>query len=108
MAMFKIKRALILEGNIPFVNVYSFVTESYIGLLDCRHGEWILIPKTDATFDTARFEATETLEELDDCVYAAYGEHIESVGTNSSYTFILNDAVVSTIDISSVAATPKM
>lgn len=89
MAMIKVKRALVPVNGAVFDDICSFTTETCIGVYDHGRGEWLLIDREAAQFDSCYLGCPGTLEELDDAVYAIIGEHIEGVSTSSTYSFAL-------------------
>ena len=89
MAMIKVKRTLVPANGALFDDICSFMTETCIGIYDHGREEWLLIEREATQFDSCYLGRPNTLEELDEDVFAIIGEHIEGVSTSSAYSFAL-------------------
>ena len=90
--MIKVKTAIVPDDeHILFEDIISFVTENYVGLYDYDKNEFCLIPRADCQFEITYIGSPDNLNDLDDAVYSAIGEHIAKVSTSSAYTIALSD-----------------
>lgn len=86
--MKKIVKTLAVEDGMDFYDIQSFETESYIGIWH-NDERFLLIMPSDIEFNTEEIPECNNLDELDDAVYDACGEHILGVSSSGSYTFKL-------------------
>lgn len=89
--MVGLKRSLAPADGTKFEDILSFETETYYGIYNTFDDEFILIAKEDIDFSAESIRYAETLDELDDMVYNACGEHIIGVSNSSKYKLILVD-----------------
>ena len=88
MKMKKIIKTLAVEDGMDFYDIQSFRTESYFGIWH-NNESFLLIMPSDIEFNTQEIPECNNLDELDDAVYDACGEHIIEVSSSGCYTFSL-------------------
>lgn len=89
--MIQLRRVLAPIDDTSFDDIRSFTTEEYYGLYDFGCNQWIIFPKEDIEFNSEHLGSPDTLEELDEKVHEATGEHILSVSEDQRYRFVLVD-----------------
>lgn len=89
--MIQLKRVLAPIDGTSFDDIRSFTTEEFYGLYDYGCNQWIIFAKADSEFSSEHLGSPDTLEELDEKVHEATGEHILSVSEDQRYMFTLID-----------------
>ena len=89
--MIRLVRSLALENGQDFEEVYSFVTDDFIGLYDNNSDRFVFMAKSDCAFNLTVLPRCNSLDELDDVVYEECGEHIIGVSCDSNYKIIVED-----------------
>ena len=85
--MIKLTRILAPANGADFEDICSFSTKNYVGVWDHEANAFALFAKSDIEFNYMLLPRCESLDELDDAVYAKCDEHIEEVSESSSYEF---------------------
>lgn len=91
MAKSKLIHRLSAEDNMDFNEVVSFETDSYIGIWDVYHQEFVIIKNRDTYFEMIPLKCCDNFEELDGAVYEECDEHINFVSNKSSYWITLEN-----------------
>ena len=82
-------RTLHAENGMDFDDVQFFKTESYVGIFDNESGEkFFVFPLHDRVIGAIVLDVPNTLEELDQAVYEAVEEHIESVSQYGEFYLV--------------------
>lgn len=85
--MIKVVYTIKPENNMDITDIGSFETENYIGIYDWSYDKYALIFKSDTEFSVKYLDegGYGDMQELDDAVMAAVGEHIVSVSDTTRY-----------------------
>ena len=89
--MIKLTRILAPANGADFEDICSFSTKNYVGIWDHEANAFALFAKSDYEFHCMALPYCESMDELDDAVYAKCDEHIEEVSESSSYEFRIID-----------------
>jgi hypothetical protein len=87
--MAKVITTIAAENGMDYDDILSFETKNYVGLWNYDADTFTIIEKSTTEFYPRNLEYCETLQELDDMVFAKVNEHILEVFGNSSYAIRL-------------------
>ena len=89
--MIRLVRSLALENGQDFEEVFSFVTDEFIGIYDGNSNRFVMMAKSDCAFNLTVLPHCTCLDELDEAVYEECGEHIIGVSCESRYKMVVED-----------------
>ena len=89
--MIPVQRSITVDGTSSTVVLFVFTTDSYIGFYDEDNNNWRVMYNKANFFSSFIIESYDTLDELDEAMYASTEEHIESVGYQMMYKIELLD-----------------
>lgn len=89
--MQKVVKKLTSENNLDFDKIYSFETESYIGIFNYNNCNYVMFEKSGREFRMYELLNCKDLDELDMKTYKTVGEHIIGVSNSSKYTFKIHE-----------------
>lgn len=89
--MKKLVRELAVEDGTRFEDICSFETKSYIGIWNFNTDSFVVFPSFDKEFYLYVLPKCNTLQELDNAVYAITDERICGVSESSTYEFVIED-----------------
>ena len=88
--MAKVITTIAADNGMDYGEILSFETKHYIGLWNYDADVFVMIEKSSTEFYPRNLEYCETLQELDDMVFAKVDEHILEVFDNCSYVIRLD------------------
>lgn len=89
--MIPVQRSITVDGTSSTEDLCVFTTDSYIGFYDDNNNNWRVMYSSTNFFSSFIIESYDTLDELDEAMYASTEEHIESVGYQMMYKIELLD-----------------
>lgn len=89
--MIPVQRSITVDGTSSTEDLCVFTTDSYIGFYDEDNNNWRVMYSNANFFSSFIIESYDTLDELDEAMYASTEEHIESVGYQMMYKIELLD-----------------